>query len=71
MRQLIEKSVFDWSRGENKKVMAKGVVAMAILSHRVDVYGNVISKGSTRCVWDNNLQHKTDNRFLKRRVWIS
>ena len=70
MRQLIEKSAFDWSRGENKKVMAKGVAAMAILSHRVDVYGNLISKGNTRCEWDN-LQHKTNHRFLKRRVWVS
>ncbi len=70
MRQLIEKSAFDWSRGENKKIMAKGVAAIAILSHKVDAYGNVISKGSTRCVW-NNLQSKSDSRFLERRVWVS
>ena len=69
MRRYIEKSAFDWSRGENRKIMAKGVAAIAMLSHKVDVHGNVISKGATRCVWDN-LQSKTDNRFLTRRVWV-
>lgn len=70
MRQLIEKSAFDWSRGENRKIMAKGVAAIAMLSHKVDSCGNIVSNGSTRCVWDN-LQYKTDNRFFKRRVWVS
>ena len=70
MRELIEKSAFDWSKDKNKRIMAKGVAAMAMLSHRVDTNGNLISNGSTRCVWDN-LQCKSDNRYLKRRVWVS
>lgn len=70
MRQHIEKSAFDWSRGENRKIMAKGVAAIAMLSHKVDACGNIVSNGSTRCTWDN-LQYKSDNRYLKRRVWVS
>ena len=70
MNQLIEKSVFDWSRDKNKRITAKGVAAIAMLSHRIDSRGNIISNGSTRCVW-NNLQCKTDSRYLNRRVWTS
>lgn len=70
MRQFIEKSAFDWSRGENKKIMAKGVAAMSILSHKIDATGNLILNGTTRCVWDN-IRSKSDSRYLKRRVWIS
>ena len=70
MNQLIEKSAFDWTRDRNKRVMAKGVAAIAILSHRIDSKGNIISNGSTRCVW-NNLHGKSDSRYLNRRVWVS
>ncbi|MBR1948544.1 MAG: hypothetical protein IKA30_01980 [Alphaproteobacteria bacterium] len=69
MRQLIEKSAFDWSKGKDKRILAKGVAAIAMLSHRIDANGNIISTGSTRCVWDN-LQYKSENRYLKRRVWV-
>lgn len=70
MQQFIEKSAFDWRRGENKRILAKGVAAVAILSRKIDAYGNIISRNPSRCEWDN-LQTKTNNRFLKRRVWAS
>ena len=70
MRQLIEKSAFDWSRGENKKILARGVAAMSVLSHKIDATGNLVLSGSSRCVWDN-IRSKSDTRYLKRRVWIS
>ncbi len=70
MNQLIEKSAFDWSKDKNKRIMAKGVAAMAILSRKVDAKGNIVLNGSTRCVW-NNLQNRSDSRYLQRRVWIS
>lgn len=70
MNQFIEKAAFDWSRDKNKRVMAKGVAAMAMLTHKVDARGNILVSGSTRCVW-NNLQSKSDSRYLKRRVWVA
>lgn len=70
MRQLIEKSAFDWSRGKDRKILAKGVAAMSILSHKIDATGNLVLNGSTRCVWEN-IRSKSDTRYLKRRVWVS
>lgn len=70
MSQFIEKSAFDWSRGKDRRVLAKGVAAMAMLGHRIDNKGNIISQASSRCVWDN-LQYKSGTKFLKRRVWVS
>ena len=70
MRQLIEMSAFDWSKDKNRRIMAKGVAAMAMLSNRADSKGNLIFNGSTRCVW-SNLKNKSDSRYLNRRVWIS
>ena len=70
MRQYIEKSVMDWTRTTNKRIMARGVNAISMLSRRLDADGNIISSGSTRCVWDN-LQSRSDNRYLKRRIWVN
>ena len=70
MNQLLEKSAFDWTRDKNRRIMAKGVAAMAMLSYKLDARGNIVTNGSTRCVWDN-LQSKSDSRYLKRRIWVS
>ena len=70
MNKVIEKSAFDWSRDKsNHVVLARGVGAIAMLSHKVNYRGDIISTGSTRCVWDN-LRSKSDTRFLKKRVWL-
>ena len=70
MRQLIERSAFDWSKDKSRRIMAKGVAAVALLSNRTDANGNLVFSGSTRCVW-NNLKSKSDSRYLNRRVWVS
>jgi hypothetical protein len=69
MKQLIEMSAFDWSKDKNRRITAKGVAAIAMLSNRMDAKGNIVFNGSTRCVW-NNLNNRSDSRYLKRRVWI-
>ena len=69
MRQLIERSAFDWSKDKSQRIMVKGVAAVAMLSNRTDVHGNIVFNGSTRCVW-NNLKSKSDSRYLNRRVWV-
>ena len=70
MSQLIEKSAFDWTRDKDRRIMAKGVAAMSMLSRKVDANGNIVLNGPTRCVW-NNLQTKSDSRYLQRRIWVS
>ena len=69
MKQFIEKSAFDWTKDKDRRITAKGVAAVSMLSRRIDANGNIVLNGSTRCVW-NNIYGKSDSRFLHRRVWV-
>ncbi len=68
MRQNIEKAIFDWSRSKSPRVQARGVAAVSMFSHKIDVLGNIKSEGSTKCVW-NELPMRSSTRYLTRKVW--
>lgn len=70
MRQVIERSFFDWARNKGPKVQARGAAAVAMFSQKIDAAGNVKINGSTRCVW-SDMPIKTTTRYLTRRVWTN
>ena len=67
MRVDIDKQVFDWSKGQNLRVKARGTMALFNQAARVLPNLNIV-KISSRSEWP--LQ-QNNSRYLTRKIWVS
>lgn len=68
MRQIIEKSFFEWSRDKTPRIQSRGIAALVQQQVRSTANAKGVSAG--RCVWPAAMT-KGETRYLSRRVWMS
>lgn len=68
MRQVIEKSFFDWSRDKTPRVQVRGLAA--VLEQRAKAVAAVKASGTARFVWPS-AEQKSFSRYMSRRISIS
>lgn len=67
MRMNIDKQVFDWSKGQDLRVKARGTLALFNQAARVLPNLNVV-KISSRSEWPIQ---QNNSRYLTRKIWVS
>ena len=64
MRQVIERSFLDWSRGKNQRIQARGIEALLALREKAIT---AQSNAKSRCVWPSVFENR-NSRYLSRRM---